>query len=123
MDQFVTYEIDRIKKQGIPPGMVFMGRNPYRDPSLSDFREKAAQSRYILARYFLDYFYDCSSNTVKGAKDFFYLLPPDEKVSKFLMEYDSIYNQDGTGSYDYTTEGDKIFKRLYKQIEDTLVQY
>lgn len=124
MDQFVTYKADSIQKElGMPIGMVFMGRNPYRDPSLQDFRKDAVLARFIVMRYLLDFFYDCDSQSVKGAEDFFYLLPSKDALGRFLEEYDSHYNQDGTNSFDYKSEGERIITKLYQQVEATLRQY
>ena len=124
MDQFVTYEGEKAQKDlGMPIGMIFMGRNPYRDPSLSEFREQAVQSRFIIMRYFLDFFYDTDTGSIKGAEDFFYLLPSKSVLNRFLQQYDSLYNQDGAKTFDYKSEGKLIFDTLCNQVENTLRKY
>ncbi len=118
-DQFVTVEIEKCQNMGYPIGMVFMGRNPYRDPGLQGFRDDAVRERLVVARYLLDYFYDCDSGSVKGASDFFYLLPNDTKIKKFLEEY-ADYAEEG---FDYKAQGEKILNMLSDQVEKTLHQY
>ena len=118
-DQFVTAEIETCKNIGYPIGMVFMGRNPYRDPGLQGFRDDAVRKRLVVARYLLDHFYNCETRSVNGASDFFYLLPNDARIEKFLGEYDD-FAKDGI---DYKLQGEKILNMLFDQVEKTLYQY
>ena len=118
-DQLVTAEIESCQRNGYPMGMVFMGKNPYRAPELQGFRDDAVRKRLVVARYLLDYFYNYDSKSVKGARDFFYLLPNETKIEKFLNEYDD-YAKEGI---DYKSQGEKILNALFVQVEKTLYQY
>ena len=118
-DQFVTAEIEKSQRMGYPIGMVFMGRNPYRDPGLQEFRDDAVRERLVIARYLLDFFYDCDAKSVKGARDFFSLLPNDAQLERFLGEYEDF----AENGFDYKTQGEKLLHTLFRQIENTLHQY
>lgn len=118
-DQFVTAEIETYKHIGYPIGMVFMGRNPYRDPGLQGFRDNSVRKRLVVARYLLDYFYNCDTRSVKGAIDFFYLLPGDTIIETFLCEYDDFAKDE----IDYKLQGERLLKTLFSQVEKTLCQY
>ena len=118
-DQFVTAEIETCKNIGYPIGMVFMGRNPYRDPGLQGFRDNSVRKRLVVARYLLDYFYNCDTRSVKGASDFFYLLPNSATIEKFLNDYDDF----AKNGIDYKPQGEKILKTLFDQVEKTLYEY
>lgn len=121
MDQFVTATIDEYQSKRYPLGLVFMGRNPYRDPGLQEFRDEAVAYRLVVARYLLDSFYDCETESVKGAHDFFYLLPTGDAVGRFMRDYADFAEKNGIS--DYKAHGEKLLRILFGQVEKTLQEY
>lgn len=117
---------------GVILGHICMGRNPYRDSMLEDFREEAHSFALAAARYFLDFFYDVESRTFKCAKDFLYFAPSDKLLSDFFEEYSQYNFTDRTRRVhgdassepgDYKSVGKVWAGYLFDQCEDTLLRY
>lgn len=126
LEKLVTARIEEYQKAGYPIGSVFAGRNPYRDPSLSNFRDEALSFRLAIARYFLDYFYDASNKRFKAAQDFLYLSPSESQLTSFFKDY-SEYNFTDKSS-DSTEEGYIVvgrnqFKRVFDNCKQALIDY
>lgn len=123
LDRLVSSRIKEYQKAGYPIGAVFAGRNPYKDPSLSDFRNEAMSFRLAAARYFLDYFYDASSQKLKAAEDYLYLCPSKNTLDSFFKEY-SEYNfadpSDPNAKDGYVVVGKNLFLRVFEDCEQLL---
>lgn len=134
MDKCVSARMAEYESAGA--GMMLryrcMGRNPYRDPMLEDFREEAHSFALAAARYFLDFFYDVENRTFKCATDFLYYSPTDNLLNDFFEEYSQYNFTDRTRKTgedissvpgDYKSVGKAWAGYLFDQCEETLMKY
>lgn len=134
MDKCISARMAEYERAGA--GMMLryrcMGRDPFNDPMLEDFREEAHSFSLAAARYLLDFFYDVNTRSLKCAADFLYFAPSERHIDEFFKEY-SQYNftdrtrgqqEDPSASEgDYRSVGKAWAGYLFDECEDTLMKY
>lgn len=134
MDKCISARMEEYERAGA--GMALrlrcMGRNPFSDPMLEDFREEAHSFSLAAARYLLDFFYDVNTRSFKCAADFLYFVPSERHLDEFFDEYSQYNFTDRTGGqHDSTSvaeDGYKVVGKawagyLFDQCEETLMKY
>lgn len=72
---------------------VLSYRNPYKDPSLNDFREQALSFKTVIMYYALTQFYDIDKNEYLIPLDLPYYIPTEEVILSFISRIKSIKTQ------------------------------
>lgn len=106
------------KKTGTPIGLIFGMRNPYRDPSLEEFRQDAIKDKDSIMYYALSQFYDIEERKYLIPTDLPYFIPTEQTVISFLSRVEMKGSKQ-----QFVEEGKMHMMSVYKECEETLMKF